>query len=843
MLFSTRTSNIGTGWFAEPAHWLALVRRMLPGGHVTRGGEYTGVVNPLRDDRNAGSVFVNVTTQAFVDSAAPDTFAGTGPYLLLARLLRLDPQADNFRVEAVLRFLSGETDKPAGVDPRLAGPLSREEIDAARQVLAGVDTSARAKTEIEFMPLPAVDDIATLASAVYPGIGRFEKAFPVLDGAGVGVAFELRFIDAAGEKHVRPLAYGRDVAQGSEFPPRWVAKWPPALPWHGEPDIGSKPADAIVEIVEGPKTRAARAAMRPDRVVLSAVAGLEDRHPWQCFTGRTVLVIADADDAGRQQAEKIDRRLRAVRAVSAIVTWPDSFPRGWDFADPPPAGWSPERIEDVVSAKLVSTLAMPKLPADFQAQQQADFRMELLEPAEVLVSPPHWPVGALAGFDGLVDDLARASGSARGYIATALLTTVSGLSLGSLQVEPIPGWRTHPILWAVLSGSSSAGKTPALRLVTQPLHDVRAAFVAKAIRDRRDWEDLDKKQRGDEPVPIEILLADDTIEAEHMALAEQRAGLLKVVQESAAFISDLQRYNANIRGARLASYDGGPLTVRRKHLAAPLNIPLNGISLLTTGQPDILSDLFHDRVRDGMVQRFNFAMHAGDVVAGVTDPVVLEMALSRLRRVFQRLVELRLMTAGAPAKAGSVAPAQVPVITFSPEAQELFREANARLRQRYARHSEFMASWSAKGVESIARISGALHALAWADSDQILPRPDSVIGADTVARGAAIVETYFAQHTEIMHRISEEPVSIRNARALAWHLIRSQESVIDTADIRHGSAVAGLREEKVMREAIIELQAAGWLAPGTYLSRSGFDQWPTRIALRADLHQLLAGKV
>jgi hypothetical protein len=302
----------------------------------------------------------------------------------------------------------------------------------------------------------------------------------------------------------------------------------------------------------------------------------------------------------------------------------------------------------------------------------------------------------------------------------------------------------------------------------------------------------------------------------------------------------LQRYNANIRGARLASFDGMPLPVRRKHLETPLNVPINGVSVVTTGQPDVLAQLFHDKVRDGLVNRFMFAMHAGDTVAGPVDPVAFETHQARLRRIFQRLVELRLLTAGAPAKAGTVAPAPVPVARFTPEAQAVFTAARTALQGRYARHSDFMASWSFKATEFAARIAGVMAMLDWADNGQH-PRPATEIDAETVRRAVSLVSEYFAIHAAAMHRISDEPSPIRNARALGWHLLREGKPFIDTVDIRHGAAVAGLRDERTMRDAILELQAAGWLLPGVFLSRSAFDHWPALIPLRLDLFAHLKG--
>ena len=65
--------------------------------------------------------------------------------------------------------------------------------------------------------------------------------------------------------------------------------------------------------------------------------------------------------AGRQQAEKVLRRLKAVRANAAIVTMPDSFPRGWDLADPVPAGWTLGRIESLIDERLAASPAAPSL--------------------------------------------------------------------------------------------------------------------------------------------------------------------------------------------------------------------------------------------------------------------------------------------------------------------------------------------------------------------------------------------------------------------------------------------------------------------------------------------------
>lgn len=233
--------------------------------------------------------------------------------------------------------------------------------------------AVRAPLPIDFSPLS--DDEKVAAQAVSRANGAVDKAVivPVPDDApsidyrhplhGAPTAL-WEYRDAGGALHhyrVRFNFYDQDGAPTKDVVPvsfcviangdlAWRQKAPPG-PWplFNLRALLARP-DSPVLVVEGEKTAEAAQLLFPDYVCVTSAGGANAARStdWTSLRGRRVTVWRDADDQGRNYETQVVRAAhRSGAALVATVPVPDAFEdfvRGWDLADAPPAGWTPERL-------------------------------------------------------------------------------------------------------------------------------------------------------------------------------------------------------------------------------------------------------------------------------------------------------------------------------------------------------------------------------------------------------------------------------------------------------------------------------------------------------------------
>ena len=102
----------------------------------------------------------------------------------------------------------------------------------------------------------------------------------------------------------------------------------------------------------------------------------------------------------------------------------------------------------------------------------------------------------------------------------------------------------------MIIGDPSAGKSPALKAVLEPIRALERQLRADAS--------VAHGAAGDTPIP-QLTIGDATIEAVGLILSDQPKGTLLVRDELAGFFGDMNRYN-NGSGDRpfwLEAYGGG----------------------------------------------------------------------------------------------------------------------------------------------------------------------------------------------------------------------------------------------------------------------------------------------
>lgn len=156
-------------------------------------------------------------------------------------------------------------------------------------------------------------------------------------------------VEVAGGKQFRPLTY----CNGPDGRREWRPKgWPTPRPLYNLDRLAARP-DAPVLVVEGEKVAAAAAPLFPDYVVVTSPNGAKsaDKADWSLLAGRAVVLWPDHDREGRAYAEAVARLAADAGALSiGVVAVPPDFPEKWDLADPPPEGWSTDRLAALVEA-------------------------------------------------------------------------------------------------------------------------------------------------------------------------------------------------------------------------------------------------------------------------------------------------------------------------------------------------------------------------------------------------------------------------------------------------------------------------------------------------------------
>lgn len=282
------------------------------------------------------------------------------------------------------------------------------------------------------------------------------------------------------------------------------------------------------------------------------------------------------------------------------------------------------------------------------------------------IAAPPFPVDVLGEWwSDWCQAAAKGASAPVDYTAAGLLT-VAGSLLGNARVAaPRQDWHEPPILWTVLLGAPSAGKSPAL----DPLSRILDSFEAEAAADhaltvrahttdaeaakarRVQWLKAIKgaATSGSTPPPLpedaeeptapcwpRVRLSDATLEAAADLSAGNPKGLLLYRDELAGWWRGFNRYNGG-DGERqfwLQAYGARSYVIDRKTAPQPVTIDRLAISVLGGAQPDVLSQMLAGEA-DGFAARFLYAYPepvAGfRLVTDCVDQIGAKVALSRLK--------------------------------------------------------------------------------------------------------------------------------------------------------------------------------------------------------------------
>ena len=452
------------------------------------------------------------------------------------------------------------------------------------------------------------------------------------------------------------------------------------------------------------------------------------------------------------------------------------------------------------------------------------------------IPPPVFPIEVLGPYwADWCPAAARGANAPVDYTAMALLTVGAALIGNARRVAVTPSWEEPAILWAVLVGVPSTGKSPAL----DPLTGIMAAFEADmacdfeqtmqaytadlevATQKKADWKisvkDAIKAGVPSPSLPADaieppqpqrprIMIADATMEATADIAAANPKGLILIRDELGAWWRGFNRYGGD--GERqfwLQAYGGRQHTVDRKKLGRPVVIPRLSVSALGGTQPDVLAQLLEGE-EDGFASRFVYCFP--DPVSGFAlsshpiDQIGARAALQRLRDL-------------AVVEEGQADPRAI-VCGLAAEAAATFEPWWAERRTEASHHAGVFGTWLGKAGGLALRMALVLEHLRWcatppansANSANSFPEQVSLDALQSAIRLIDNWATPMARRAFGTAAISHEEA---DAAALARWLKRNRCQRFNSRDLRRSSGGPSGRLSKTgyMATACKRLEEAG----------------------------------
>jgi hypothetical protein len=426
---------------------------------------------------------------------------------------------------------------------------------------------------------------------------------------------------------------------------------------------------------------------------------------------------------------------------------------------------------------------------------------------------------------------AAEGGAAPADYTAATLLSVAGSLIGNARwVKVSHSWQEPPLIWTMLIGNPSAGKTPGAKPVRRALVEIEQEARKSIASEIEAWEkeaalcklklsawQADAKRafaKGGEPPPEpdgpgprpwspRLSLSDTTIEAAAQVLASQPKGLLVNRDELAGVLGNLTRYaNGGSDGPfYLEGYTGGSFASERKGSGS---IYVSRLSLTLTGtiQPERLATLLLKAEDDGMLARF-MPIFPELVPVGVSevpeDFLFSQEALLKLHR-------LKMVSVDIDNPDADLRPLFVHFTEKSLAAMTDFRRY---CRELEGQHYGLMISHIGKLPGMAARLSLILAYLDWAAGDVGLGEPLE-IELDVFNRATDFCRDYVVPMASRAYAEAATPPAERAAMSLAHLILEERLTDLNPRVISRRNR-SGLKDAREVKAAIAILVDAHWL--------------------------------
>ena len=236
------------------------------------------------------------------------------------------------------------------------------------------------------------------------------------------------------------------------------------------------------------------------------------------------------------------------------------------------------------------------------------------------------------------------------FTAASLLTVFAAAMGNTWSVRFMTGWIDRPIIYMVLVGSPSCGKTPPLQQAVAPLLKIDSEYdriYCKEMETYRRWERLSAKQREKNSLPEEMavpirkchVVVDSTVEALIGALRDNPRGVLIYKDEIDSLLSNFNRYNGSDEGYFLSLFSGTPFKYSRKSNNEHIFLANPYCSIIGTTQPGRLGEQFGGkRMMNGFSSRFLKVYPEIDKMPSWNDTAMPDSVLEEWERIIRKVV-------------------------------------------------------------------------------------------------------------------------------------------------------------------------------------------------------------
>jgi hypothetical protein len=389
---------------------------------------------------------------------------------------------------------------------------------------------------------------------------------------------------------------------------------------------------------------------------------------------------------------------------------------------------------------------------------------------------PSFPLDLLpACWRDWVNDTAGSVGAPVDYVAQSLLAAVAGLCGAGVSVCVSPAWSEPLVLWQMLVGGPSSGKSAALAPVRRLLAAIEQEFQAGAGADGR----------------LRILVTDSSVEALADAVGSNPRGVVLWRDDAASWLRQFTSGDAPVDWPD--AWAAGALRLPGR--PAPVEIARFPVSVLGTIQPDRLEETLHDG-DERLLARFLYSWPDPPLYCPLGERTLPDddNALSRLRRIARKA-----RTPGDPL-----------VLTIDQQGAWALDGFLAAL-QAERRHVDGLeAAWMGKGGPSVVRLAGMIELLAW--SGLAASGPPGHLGRDQVEAAVGLWQGCFRPHAKaLFDRAVPTQLEQRVRRAARW-LTETGLATVSREDIRRDALLQSAKAIDV--DCVLHrLEETGFLRP------------------------------
>lgn len=236
------------------------------------------------------------------------------------------------------------------------------------------------------------------------------------------------------------------------------------------------------------------------------------------------------------------------------------------------------------------------------------------------------------------------------FTSASFLTVFAAAMGNTWSVRFMTGWVSRPIIYMVLVGSPSCGKTPPLQQAVAPLLKLDGEYdmiYSKEMETYRRWERMSAKQREKHSLPEEMkmpqrkchVVVDSTVEALIGALRDNPRGVLIYKDEIDSLLSNFNRYNSSDEGYFLSLFSGTPFKYSRKSNNEHIFLANPYCSIIGTTQPGRLGEQFGGkRMMNGFSSRFLKVYPEIDKMPSWNDTAMPDSVLEEWERIIRKVV-------------------------------------------------------------------------------------------------------------------------------------------------------------------------------------------------------------